>query len=179
MDDGSLDFAASACAFFCSCILARILTIDSASCPTTILEFSHALVAEEKTRCATHKEAARPPAFTTVVLQSTALVATVFVLQQCNTSITDSTRCSHVQCLPPCLPNNTHWLDVFICQSLWGGILSHVNSQPVPTLQGCPHQSDHQTLPPPSTLPFSVHRLHFLTEVTLPQEQTRVLWVPA
>ena len=119
----------------------------------------------------------RPPAFTTAIFQSTALVAAVFVLQQCNTSITDSTRCLHVQRLPPCL---LHWLDVFICQSLWGGPqpCQQPTSSP-PFLARLPHQTGHQTFPPPSTLPFSVHRLHFLREITLPQEQTRVLWVPA
>jgi len=41
------------------------------------------------------------------------------------------------------------------------------------------HSSIRPPNSPPSTLPCSVHWLHFLTEVTLPQEQTRVLWVPA
>ena len=61
----------------------------------------------------------------------------------------------------------------------WSSAMSTANQFPSLFLARLPHQTDHQTFPPPSTLPFSVHRLHFLREITLPQEQTRVLWVPA
>jgi len=70
----------------------------------------------------------------------------------------------------PMSPQYWHLLaGCFVCQSLWG------STQPCqqPT---SPHQSDHQTLPPPSTLPFSVHRLHFLMEITLPHEWPGGIW---
>ena len=58
-------------------------------------------------------------------------------------------------------------------------VLSHVNSQPVSSPSKAVSIKPTTKLSPLSTLPFCVHQLHFLREITLPQEQTRVLWVPA
>jgi len=88
----------------------------------TILEFSHALVVE--------KAADLLPLQLKCRLAVDSPHRRCSVLQHCNTSITDSTRCSHGQRLPVCLPDidTVGWM--FSSVNCCGVVLSHVNSQP-------------------------------------------------